>query len=140
MIVAHVFLARMGAGAFARRFTFDSEFDPAGIIEITEPYSAYYADGLDPDVDPAREPMVALEDVFAICNSYAGDPPEFHCDRKYEPDVIAWRQRGNRSLSVGDVVAIGESFYFCASAGWDVIAVPSPKLMSAFILSVRGAS
>jgi hypothetical protein len=41
-----------------------------------------------------------------------------------EPDAIAYRERGNRSLSVGDVVACDGQFYACGVAGWREIAPP----------------
>lgn len=35
--------------------------------------------------------------------------------------AIAYRRAGQRSLSVGDVVVIGETAWACASSGWDLL-------------------
>jgi len=52
----------------------------------------------------------AFEPLFNI-----GDDPSFG-----EPDqrAVDYRSRGNRSLSVGDVIAIDELFLSCDSSGW----------------------
>jgi hypothetical protein len=59
--------------------------------------------------EQALDPYVVLEDAFFTFNE--GD------------DVRAqeYRARGNRSLSKGDVVAIGEVAWACASNGWEQI-------------------
>ena len=36
-----------------------------------------------------------------------------------DPRAVDYRRCGNRSLSVGDVVSLGNHFYACASTGWD---------------------
>lgn len=50
-----------------------------------------------------------------------GHDPEFG-----KPSLIAqeYRFRGNRSLSVGDVVEYDRRYYACASAGWEPIDRP----------------
>ncbi|GAA3832355.1 hypothetical protein GCM10022226_61980 [Sphaerisporangium flaviroseum] len=60
--------------------------------------------------EQARDPHAVLEDAFVTFNE--GDDDRA---RKY-------RARGNRSLSKGDVVVIGEVAWACASSGWDLIA------------------
>lgn len=39
----------------------------------------------------------------------------------YVMNLNDYRAGGHRSLSVGDILAIGEQFFFCASSGWKVI-------------------
>jgi hypothetical protein len=129
-MIAHILLARPGAGAFERSIRPESEFDHAGTIEITDPFTVAYEDGLD-DAEPEREPLIALETIFEITNSYA---TEMHCAPQYLDQVRAYRGRSNRSLSVGDVVALGESLWFCASTGWDRIEF-TPNLISALTSS-----
>lgn len=46
---------------------------------------------------------------------------ELNVDSPSEPWAKDYRQRRNRSLSVGDVAVLGESAWACASAGWDKI-------------------
>lgn len=65
-----------------------------------------------------------LPHAYDLCN--VGDDPEF-CD---PPDsrAVDYRRRKNRSLSVGDVVAIadgdGERWYAVASVGFDTLDTP----------------
>lgn len=51
-----------------------------------------------------------------------------HADRAVDGDVrelaARYRHRPARSLSAGDVVAIGEDFYACAGLGWEPIDEP----------------
>lgn len=114
MTIVHVLLARLGAGAFEFELTPEAEFDFAGSLHVG-------------DLEEFR-PEIALERAFAIANSY---PEEMHCDASFIDEVEAWRDNGNRSLSVGDVVALGEVFWFCDSFGWQQI-VPTPNIMTAF--------
>jgi hypothetical protein len=61
---------------------------------------------------PHREAITAaLETVFEQLNI---DEPTSTCGRGY-------RTTGLRSLSVGDVVVIGETAWACASSGWDLL-------------------
>lgn len=53
----------------------------------------------------------ALETVFEQLNI---DDPD-------QPWAINYRRSGHRSLSVGDVVAIGETAWACAPSGWDLL-------------------
>lgn len=125
MTTAQVFLARPGAGAFERKLLDTSEFDYAGAIDVDGCEEAECTD------DPT--PLHALEDVFAITNSYPG---ELHCAESYALQVVAWRHNRNRSLSVGDVVALGEGFWFCASIGWELVP-PTANLIDAFMSANR---
>lgn len=111
-MIVQVFLAQAGAGAFERTFKPESEFAFAGRVEID-----------DESVDP-------FEVVFGICNSY---PTEMHAPERYLDQVITYRAGRNRSLSVGDVISIGEGFYLCASTGWALIERPSTNLINAFM-------
>lgn len=61
----------------------------------------------------------ACDIAFRLFN--VGDDPEFG-----PPDAraVEYRQRGNRSLSTGDVVAVNGRFYACARVGWTPIEPP----------------
>lgn len=118
-MIAHVLLARPGAGAFERSFKAESEFDYAFALELGD------TDPRHPDWEPHQ---IVLELAFGVTNSYAG---ELHCPACYSDLVAAYRAAGNRSLSVGDVVLVGEGLWFCASLGWDFIDQPSANLRAA---------
>jgi hypothetical protein len=60
-----------------------------------------------------------LATVFRLFN--VGDDPEFGTP---DPHAIEYRSRGNRSLSVGDVVAVGDRHFACARISWDPIDPP----------------
>ncbi len=62
--------------------------------------------------------------AFEIFN--VGDDPAFG---EPDPRAVEYRKRGNRSLSVGDVVQVGDVWLACASAGWDVIEAPEWVVM-----------
>jgi len=79
-----------------------------------EPAKLYAAAGF--TLTPAGQPSAdqvkgALETVFEQLN--IPDPDQ--------PWAIAYRQAGHRSLSVGDVVVIGETAWACAPSGWDLL-------------------
>lgn len=57
--------------------------------------------------------LAACENVFRLLN--VGEDPEFG---EPDPAAIAYRARGNRSLSVGDLVSVGDRFYQCGRFGW----------------------
>lgn len=61
------------------------------------------------DLQP-DDPYPLLEDAFEVFN--VGDPDKDSVAREY-------RGRGLRSLSVGDVVRIGEVGYLCKSFNWE---------------------
>ena len=63
----------------------------------------------------------ACEVVFAVTNSYPG---ELFCEPTYADVVAEYRAAGLRSLSVGDVLIIGDqtgvnTAWACAPAGFD---------------------
>ncbi|NUT99186.1 MAG: hypothetical protein HOY78_44995 [Saccharothrix sp.] len=60
-----------------------------------------------------------VEAAFQLCN--VGDDPEFG---RPDPRAIGYRRRGNRSLSIGDIVAVDGRFYACQRIGWRRIAEP----------------
>jgi hypothetical protein len=64
--------------------------------------------------------MATLEEIFHLLN--VGADPDFGT-----PDerAVAYRRNRNRSLSVGDVVAIGQRWYACARIGWAQITEPA---------------
>jgi len=62
--------------------------------------------------DPAgRAPEEIAEEAFAICNGHPGDPGGEELARRYY-------ERELRSLSVGDVVAVGEAGLAVGRVGW----------------------
>ena len=65
----------------------------------------------DTEADVAAQIKAALETVFEQLNI---DDPD-------QPWAIKYREAGHRSLSVGDVVAIGETAWAVAGCGWDLI-------------------
>ncbi|MGW0252405.1 hypothetical protein ACWDYH_37830 [Nocardia goodfellowii] len=66
--------------------------------------------------DASFDHEVVLGRIFAAFN----DMPE-HGD---EPITRRWYRARHRSLSVGDVVALGSSHYACASLGWHPVPPP----------------
>ena len=66
------------------------------------------------DIDPSGDPKTDLHDIYEQLN-VGGDmvPAEEYTDR--------YRAAGNRSLSVGDVVILGEIGWTVAQYGWDTI-------------------
>ena len=62
--------------------------------------------------DPAgRAPEVMAEEAFAICNGHPRDAAGEELSRRYYAREL-------RSLSVGDLVAVGEAALVCERAGW----------------------
>lgn len=74
----------------------------------------------DPDVVATTRDSAVADRAFHLFN--VGHDPEFGI-----PDHRAcdYRARGNRSLSMGDVVGIDNRFYACASSGWSPIDTPA---------------
>ncbi|WP_435593567.1 hypothetical protein [Nocardia sp. bgisy118] len=65
----------------------------------------------------AGEDRMLLERVFAAFNDQPVHPEDqLHAD--------AWAAERLRSLSVGDVVALDDRYYACASVGW--MSIPAP--------------
>lgn len=75
--------------------------------------------------EPAAAPEAICEALFELLN--IGDDPALGTP---DPRAVAYRERGNRSLSVGDVVAVDKrpdgpaDFYAVASTGFTSIAEP----------------
>jgi hypothetical protein len=95
-----VFLNNAFGGSFLRGYQ-------AGNT-VTEVF-AYDETNLDAETDD----LVLAERAFELLN--IGDDPSFGA-----PDqrAVDYRCRGNRSLSVGDVIAIDDRFWSCDSFGW----------------------
>lgn len=69
------------------------------------------------------KPIKALEEVFCNLNAHDGSGPL--------PDwAVAYFDNGNRSLSVGDVVVIGETAWRCAPFGWDRTTLDAAQISS----------
>jgi hypothetical protein len=69
----------------------------------------------------ARFDVELLDDLPANYISEAGLEVVFeqlNIESPYHPWAIAYRHAGNRSLSTGDVVVIGETAWACHSVGW----------------------
>jgi hypothetical protein len=71
------------------------------------------------DTTENSEPAAIASAAFHTFN--VGDDPEFGVP---DPRAVEYRKRGNRSLSVGDVVQVDDTWLACASFGWDVVAAP----------------
>ena len=69
--------------------------------------------------DDLADVASTLATVFHLFN--VGDDPEFGTP---DPRAVDYRLRGNRSLSVGDVVALGDQHFACARISWDPIDPP----------------
>lgn len=67
----------------------------------------------------AGEPEDVANDAFRVFN--VGDDPAFG---KPDPGAQRYRALGNRSLSKGDVVQVGQTWLACASRGWDRVSAP----------------
>lgn len=73
--------------------------------------------------EPRQSPLHSdlsriAEDAYRIFN--VGDDPDFGTP---DPRAVSYRQRGNRSLSTGDVVGIGEAFLAVADLGFEPVDV-----------------
>jgi hypothetical protein len=65
--------------------------------------------------DPAGRSAEAIaEEAFAICNGHPGDPDGEELSRRYYARQL-------RSLSVGDVVAVGEAGLAVGRVGWTLV-------------------
>lgn len=64
---------------------------------------------------------VLADEAFELFN--IGDDPAFGIP---DPRAMDYRARGNRSLSVGDVVAIDGRFHSCDSGGWHELVEQPP--------------
>src|SRR5262249_4822114 len=75
--------------------------------EPTHPITLVYETEMSP-----RHDLDACEKVFELLN--IGDDPDFGTP---DPTAVEYRARGNRSLSVGDVVSVDGRFYACGRVG-----------------------
>ena len=70
---------------------------------------------------PDTDDVTACDELYRLLNG--GDDPSFGTP---DPRALAYRARGNRSLSIGDLARIDGRFYACAADGWEpVTAQPS---------------
>jgi len=60
----------------------------------------------------------AAELAFSISNS---SPGAMHCAPQFEKEVVRWRRKHLRSMSVGDVVQADGSVWICAEVGFRVL-------------------
>jgi len=72
------------------------------------------------DDTEATYPAGACDFAFYLFN--VGDDQQYGTPNQLAIDYRRW---GNRSLSVGDVVACGDEFYTCDPRGWTKIAPPT---------------
>ena len=54
---------------------------------------------------------------------------QLNIDTPTEPWAIEYRRRRNRSLSVGDVVVVGEVAYACESVGWKAVSLSTANVV-----------
>lgn len=100
----------------------DARFDPPGTHPATEVYrytvevSELGGFGLaaDLDDDDTSNDLCVANHAWMLFN--VGDDPEFG---KPDPRAVDYRKRGNRSLSIGDVVAVEGRFYQVTGNGWE---------------------
>lgn len=90
-------------------------FDPSHTFVKAISYDAELAGAVDKD-----KLMTIAERAFFLFN--VGDDPSFGT-----PDELAveYRRNGHRSLSVGDLVLVGESCLAVGRFGWDIVALPA---------------
>lgn len=88
---------------------FVNQFSPAALRKVIE----FDLDGRAVG-DPATNVNLILESVFEQLNIGGDLIPAAEYTKVY-------RQNRNRSLSVGDVVVVGETAFSCESAGWKAI-------------------
>jgi hypothetical protein len=108
------------------------EFMLVRVFHTSDLSSGYDTDGLgtgqrevfaytlpDPAVGTTVDHGATLDHIFMLFN--VGDDPAFG---EPEPLAVAYRVCRLRSLSVGDVVALDETYFACASVGWRRLDVP----------------
>jgi hypothetical protein len=102
----------------------DAHFDPPGTHPVTEVFR-YTVEidelagfGLAGDLDDGdtSNDLCVCNHAWVLFN--IGDDPDTYGQ---DPDARAldYRRRRNRSLSIGDVVAVEERYYQAASVGWE---------------------
>ena len=102
----------------------ESQFENWGAHPERKPAAFQKVFSFDVDAD---DPLAVCEVAFAVLNSYAD---EMHCSQQYVDDVAAFRALEQRSLSVGDVVFVGEQFYVCASFGFEPVAASDVNVVN----------
>lgn len=70
-----------------------------------------------------NDPIETCEEMFRVFN--VGDDPTFG---RVDPRAEQYRGQGLRSLSVGDVIAIGEAYFACTPTGFEPITSPTVVL------------
>ncbi|MEV4734700.1 hypothetical protein [Saccharopolyspora sp. NPDC049426] len=74
----------------------------------------------DLDVQPATPGIEVAERAFIIFGLVGHAPDSGPID----PRTVAYREQGNRPLSVGDVVCVDGHFFACEPFGWNEIDPP----------------
>jgi hypothetical protein len=91
-------------------FGFVNKFSPAQLRKAIE-FDVALPTGPD---QSHRQVAALLEIVFTQLNVGGNLIPA-------TPWTVVYRENRNRSLSVGDVVVVGESAFACGKFGWDAI-------------------
>jgi predicted RecA/RadA family phage recombinase len=69
------------------------------------------------DVPAGQDPLCVAEGVYELLN--VGDDPDLGTpDKRLRAIAVEYRERGNRSVSLGDVVCIGEEWFAVARGGF----------------------
>jgi hypothetical protein len=103
---------------------YDTDGPGTGLREVfscDEPDPA--ADSSGTENVPEGVHLAILERMFFLFN--VGDDPAFGTP---DPRAVAYRRQRLRSLSMGDVVALDDVFYACASVGWKRLD-PPPEIV-----------
>ncbi|APE37120.1 hypothetical protein BOX37_27910 [Nocardia mangyaensis] len=107
--------------------------DPLAMLTgYTRGTAVTLADRFDLDLTPRLADTALLERVFArdtggpddVVLGRIFDALNDHPEPGDEHLTDRWYRGGRRSLSVGDVVALGPRHYACAAIGWEPIARP----------------
>jgi len=72
-----------------------------------------------------QDPYALLEEGFNFFNWMLKDMDGIAPD---EVNQVCRKHKSHASMSVGDVLQVGKQFYFCCTAGWDLI--PHKKLFA----------
>lgn len=67
--------------------------------------------------DSTADPAVICENIYMLLN--VGDDPVFGTP---DPRAIAYRRKGNRSLSAGDLICLDGTWLACARTGFQPVA------------------
>jgi len=98
----------------------DEQGRPVGMLDG---YASGHSLRLALDADQERDDpdLDVCEWMFWLLN--VGDDPDYN-NGVAQPLADEYRFHGNRSLSVGDVVAVDDEFYACGRVGWVRIDTP----------------